>query len=873
MSKKRLRLNPLLEHQLIELGIVPTVPPNQQQWDQFLHKISEIYTDYQTAEVDLRQSELLYEDLYNSTWRQTQELSLLVRVREALASKIHFKEVIHTVVEATAEAFGYDFISIYLLCDGILYLQHQIGYTDYMAEVPLSTGVMGRVARTGEAAFIADSRTDPDFIGATDGFFSEVCVPIRSKNQVIGILNVETQYPTKLTPNDLALLTSISEHVGLAMERAELYNALKESTQKYQMVVDNIGEVIFQVNTDGYITFLNPAWQKLSGYAVENSLGKHFVQFIVPDEINALTQLQQLLIDGERTEARFTSRIQKADGSGVPVEASIQRIYDSSGLFSGLGGTVIDISQRIQAEQNAREMQLLVQVQETISTLLGLKEMISSVVETAAAIFGYDLVCIYLLEGDTLRLQHQVGYEQVIEAIPLNRGIAGRVVRTKRPVLIEDVSQDGDFLGAQNGIGSEICVPLLNKGEAIGFINVETKAPKRLGLSDFNILIRLGEQVSVAVERAKLYTAVEESNQRYQMVVNNVHEVIFQLDAEGHFTFLNQSWMALSGYSIEHSLGKHFSLFIPAEEVPTAEALGDILLRGEQDEVRYQHMLVRADQSIIPLEVRMQVVYNANGNLMGIAGTAIDISERMQAEKQALDLLLQTRTVEVLRGFLTGVSHDLRTPLSIMNTSLYLLRRKLSDRPDEMRHVDALDTQTAYMQRVVEDMLYMSKLDEDVARIEPIRVSINGLIRDLLVTLGVDADNKQQQIVFTPHPANPVVWADQSMLGRALRNVLANAIQYTPNGGQVTIETWPEADSMVLIAIHDSGIGIDPQTLPLIFDRFYKADPARPIGQGGMGLGLSIARRILELHHGTITAVSTPDEGSTFTIRLPTKPT
>src|ERR1043165_5819228 len=141
-------LNPLLQSQLVEAGIDPSAAPTPEQWRNLLEKISAIYTNHQTTEVDLRQSEVLYEELYNSTWRQAQELSLMVRVREALANKLELKEIIQTVVEVTAESFGYALVSIYLLQGDVLFLQHQVGYDQVIEQMPISKGIMGRVVRT-----------------------------------------------------------------------------------------------------------------------------------------------------------------------------------------------------------------------------------------------------------------------------------------------------------------------------------------------------------------------------------------------------------------------------------------------------------------------------------------------------------------------------------------------------------------------------------------------------------------------------------------------------------------------------------------------------------------------------------------------------
>lgn len=639
-------LNPSLEHQLAELGIDSSTPPTPEQWSTLLKKISSIYTDHQTTEVDLRQSEILYEELYNSTWRQAQELSLLVRVREALANKLDLNSVMQTVVEATAESFGYALVSVYMLHNDVLHLQHHVGYSQMIQQIPIEKGIAGRVVRTKQPILIENCKNDPDFLGAIEDLLSEVCVPLFKNEEVIGVLNVETKAPQQLTSNDLEMMVSLSEHVGIAIERAELYTAVQESNQKYQMVVDNIHEAIFQVDLQGKMTFLNKAWYALSGYTVEESMGKYFAHFIYEPEVKNLYEAQRVqTFDDPNRDVRLQTTLLRPDGTLVPIETHLQRIYAADGAHLGWGGTIMDIRDRLQAEKQAREMRLLVQVQEAISTKLNLKDMIQSVVETTAETFGYELVSIYLLQGDMLVLQHQVGYENVIKQFSVTQGVAGRAVRTKKPILVENALTDPDFLFAETGMTSEICVPLMNKGEAIGILIVESRLGKQFDQADLNMLVTLSEQISVAVERAQLYSALEESNQKYQMVVDNVREVIFQTDMTGKVVFLSKAWERITGHAIEASMGIPFVSFTPPDQLVYVRQKGQEVLTTSQPYVLFKTNVLKADNTQIPIEVRLQRIYDVEGHLIGVGGTIADISEGVQAKKQeqALDLLVEVR--------------------------------------------------------------------------------------------------------------------------------------------------------------------------------------------------------------------------------------
>ncbi|MDQ2998756.1 MAG: GAF domain-containing protein, partial [Chloroflexota bacterium] len=220
------------------------------------------------AEATLRESERRYRDLFVAARRQTQELSLLDHVRNALVRELELPIVFRIVVEAISETLGYSHVSLYLLRDAVLYLQHQVGYTQVIAEVPISQGVIGRVMRSGTAVLLEDVRSDPAFMGAISGIDSEIGVPLFDQGKVVGVLNVESSNGHVLDENDLQLLLTVGANVNIVIERARLYTTVRESEQKYRSVMDTIQEVVFQLDTVGIWTFLNPAWSEITGFSV-----------------------------------------------------------------------------------------------------------------------------------------------------------------------------------------------------------------------------------------------------------------------------------------------------------------------------------------------------------------------------------------------------------------------------------------------------------------------------------------------------------------------------------------------------------------------------------------------------------------------------
>ncbi len=336
--------------------------------------------------------------LYSASRRQAQEMALLNQVRTVLAGELDLSTVLRTVVEAIARTFGYTLVSLYLLEDDALVLQHQVGYDRVLTRIPLSQGVMARVVRTGRPAFLPDVHADPDFLEAIPGICSEVCVPLHDRGQIVGVLNIESIHNTRLTEADLHLMTAVAEQVNVAIGRARLYTAVRESEQLYRSVVENVKEVIFQIDKHGNWTFLNPAWTALTGFSVAESLGKSFIDFVDVEDRSALRGEFTALIAMKQKEYQGELRYVAADGSKRWAEARAQLIYrPEDGGFDGAFGVLTDVSERhLAAEELARQRDFALQIMNNMAQGL--------VVTDAEGFFEYINPAFARMVGDNAEL-------------------------------------------------------------------------------------------------------------------------------------------------------------------------------------------------------------------------------------------------------------------------------------------------------------------------------------------------------------------------------------------------------------------------------------------------------------------------------------
>ncbi|HEX2907925.1 MAG TPA: HAMP domain-containing sensor histidine kinase, partial [Phototrophicaceae bacterium] len=243
-----------------------------------------------------------------------------------------------------------------------------------------------------------------------------------------------------------------------------------------------------------------------------------------------------------------------------------------------------------------------------------------------------------------------------------------------------------------------------------------------------------------------------------------------------------------------------------------------------------------------------------------------DITALKQAEAQRLQLTLERERLEMVNRFVLAISHEFRNSLAVIETARYLIERSLPVAA-QVSIQNRLDTIQQTVARLVEQLDNLNTLSYLVTP-HWLECDINSLVEAQVLELTHYARHKNVTLTFTPGRLKYPIAGDMAALGRALKQLLLNGLNYTPSGGSVQVTTT-STRQLLTIVVKDTGIGIDPAQLPQIFDLFYRADPARALDSGGVGVGLSIARLIAEAHGGGITVSSEPGRGSTFKLTIP----
>lgn len=233
----------------------------------------------------LKKSEARYKALYADLQRQAQDLKLLNKVRTALASEMDLPLLLQTIVEAIVDTFGYTPVSIYLLQDDMLTIQHQVGYPQGIQEIPITQGVIGQAVRSGKPILLKDVHTNPAFLAAIDGIISEICIPLCHQNKVVGALNVESS-SVALDEVDLNLMIALSEHINIAIGRARLYAEVRKSEEKHRMLFETIAQGILYQAANGQIISANPAAERILGLRLEQMQNHTLCHFYAGNAIH-----------------------------------------------------------------------------------------------------------------------------------------------------------------------------------------------------------------------------------------------------------------------------------------------------------------------------------------------------------------------------------------------------------------------------------------------------------------------------------------------------------------------------------------------------------------------------------------------------------
>ena len=513
------------------------------------------------------------------------------------------------------------------------------------------------------------------------------------------------------------------------------------------------------------------------------------------------------------------------------------------------------------------ELAALTSIAAQVNCTQDLDEILEGALETTLAVVGVDAGEIFLMDDETgaLSLHAQRGLSKTFIAeeavVAPGECLCGLSAESQELVVAVDIATHparSRPACLREGFRTLLCHPLLARGETLGLLNVQSHTSRVFTTEDEELLTAIGNQIGIAIANAQLIDDAEQRRATLDSVMNSMVDGLILVDQRGRIGYANPCAEEMLGQPRGTLGGRTLKAVeqILADEVAEWEAVRGLLENAAESQADPPGVeVILAAPESRTLQVRPFPIYDASGVNLWLGLLLRDITRERELDEMKSQLL-------------STVSHELRTPLaSIKGFATTLLREDVQwDENSRREFLSIIDEESDRLSELISNLLDMSRIEAGTLRVEPEPTDLRPIVDETVSAFQVMTHEHQFQT--SSPPGLPLVEADPRRTRQVLRNLVDNAVKYSPLGGPISIAVRGSEGELV-VSVTDQGLGIEPDHLDRIFDRFYQVDSASTREVGGSGLGLSICRAIVEAHGGRIWAKSQPGIGSTFYFTLP----
>ena len=659
---------------------------------------------------------------------------------------------------------------------------------------------------------------------------------------------------------DDRLSAMFPEAIRKALERVALHEARKEvrrTRDKLEAILDALPDMLFEVDREGRIHDYRSPRYELLYVPPEEFLGKT-VEQVLPEQAasTSMNAIREAAREGKNVGAVYS--LEMPDGTRW-FELSVSPVSTESVPEGRYIALARDITEHKRADR-------LVEVQRDLALKLlgisGFQETLEVAIDAILEATAYDCGGAYLLEEETgaLELEYSTGiserFSRFVSRLEIDSPVTVRAREGKSrfmPLAAIPASLCEEH--RQEGIKSFGMVPVIDDGKVIGVVNVSSHTASEVPEESKVIAEVLAGQTGQVIRRARLASALAESEERHRLMNEYAGEAIYTYDRNLVLTGVNRVACEIAGYSAGELIGKHaleLGILHPEDVEKTARDI-DKLFAGEKV-VRDQFRFIRKDGSVILADV-VGAALKKDGEVYEVVNIVHDITESKKAEEE-----LGRMNVE-LKGYARTVSHDLKGPLTGILLALDLMENSL----ERIRSGDALGVENAEeavsalrknaksAQRRIDDLLALAEAGQ-VPR-EVYDVDMGEIVEGVLRERSGEVENRRIKVRVDPGMGH--VKANPTQMEQVFSNLVGNAIDHCNDEGlEIEISCLGDVGGGIRYRVRDNGPGIPPDDLENVFTPFFKGE------EGGTGLGLAIVRRIIDVYNGEITAAN--DNGACF---------
>jgi PAS domain S-box-containing protein len=849
-------------------------------------------------------------------------LSAVARAAEAITSTLHLSEVAEQIVSVICSTLRAQaaWLMTYDEANSFLRVEAVFGWEAIRGtEIVPEKSVAGEVLSSRRPVFVPDVQANPRFAVKREakeaGIVAMFGMPLFAQGRIVGVLGLNPSpdadglVRNPLDGPDGDWLRLFADQAGVAVQNAQLYESLQaeralaeqwaHASQRHagemETIFESMAEGVAVFDTSGRLVRLNRAGAELAGLSAAKllklsptALGTGISETVASKDFALLCHplimraLAGAVVTGEGL------ALPRADGSQVFVNISASPLSDKQGEVTGAVAILEDVTER---QEYQREQLAVGWVAAALNHSLDLKETLDTAVEALTAALGADDSAIMLVDEaqGVLRVVSERGYgiSRRFPVLPLDAPLHPSLAFQTRKVRVYESDALGDHplhqMLIQAGFHAGLSAPLLVQDQALGVLVYSYARPHHFSANEQQVARAIADQIALAVLNARLYEEVadyaawqENERRTLQIIIDALPAGIILREKGGKLFMYNEAALKLAR-NRSAVLAALEDGQTPVEPVwETIRPDGTLL---ERDAFPSQ----LAIESGTPVQELQLYVRQEDGRAVPILLNAVPMQDAEGAFTRGLSVFQDITALKELERhkdeFISVASHELRGPLTVIRGQAQLLQRQLrrqekqGELPPGLQHLiesmESIESQTARLNDLVNDLLDVSRIQAGKLVLKREAVPLAPLIKKVIEHWKPASDHHALISEIEMATEDVIGHWDARRVEQILNNLLGNALKYSPEGGNVHIQVQVDrAKKQVLIRIRDEGLGIPPEALPHLFERFYRAGNVSSIG--GTGLGLYISRQLAVAHGGDLRADSAGlGKGSTFSLRLP----
>jgi PAS domain S-box-containing protein len=631
--------------------------------------------------------------------------------------------------------------------------------------------------------------------------------------------------------------------VGISRDitgRKKAEKEIKETQDFLEKIFKTSADAIVVTDNEGTIIMVNETTKKMLGYSGDELIGKSVAEFGLKDKKYREEGEKMLVKLMEEGAVNGVERVwTRKDGNLVNIEVNSSLLIDEEGNITGAVGSIRDITERKRAEKEIKEtrdfLETVIEGSRDGIVITDEKGHIFSINSAMEQMCGFDKEEVIGKHASDLLVDDKQTKGRIIEKMVelFEKGFISYESKYK--------TKDGNYVDVENY--SSLIKD--NNGNVIAGVSIERDI----------------------TERKKAEREIKEARDFLENIITTSVDGIIIVNPQGAITRVNEAAKKITGYTEEELKGMHISQLGSFDDEfriwLRRDMVGRLFKNGKYKE--FEAMWKRKDGKLISIEINASLLKNKEGEIIGGVNFVRDISERKKIQE-----------IEMKNAFISNISHEFRTPLTLSIGPLEgLLRGECGDIKKEAKDQIGLALRNNRRQlKLVNQLLEFNRLGSKSEDVSYYRKDINQFLSTIVDSFAFLATKKEIKLNFLPGKCIEPAYIDPGKMERVLLNIIGNAFKFTPRGGSIIIDAKNGEEEVqgdfIKIYVKDTGIGIKEEDLPLIFERFQQTDNSSSRRHEGTGIGLSLAKELIELQGGKIEVESEYGSGSTFTIYIPT---